>query len=136
MDPHLAASEDLSKDSYAARENDLSRIDSLLELEPNSLDLLLAKAHFLTELGRVEEAKLAYLKAVTLAPQHFGALNNFGKFLYENGYLSAARTVLRQAIEHHPGNPIGYTNLANVFFKNHELESAREYYQKAPGARF
>src|SRR5580658_201166 len=102
---------------YAAREKGLSQIDSCLALQPDSLDLLLAKAHLLTELGRVEEAKATYLKAVTLAPTHFDALTNFGKLLFDNGYMSAARTVYMQLIKYHPNNALGYTNLANVFYK-------------------
>ena len=64
----------ISSLSYADREKGLKQIESYLELQSDSLDLLLAKAHFLTELGRIEEAKSTYLKAVTLAPTHFGEL--------------------------------------------------------------
>ena len=110
---------------YAAREKGLSQIDSRLETQPDSLDLLIAKAHFLTELGRPEEAKAIYLKAVTLAPTSLDVLHNFGKLLYDNRYMSAARTIYTQAIACHPDNPISYTCLANVFYQCQELEDRK-----------
>ncbi len=116
---------------YAFREKELNQIDSRLAATPESVELLLARAHLLTELGRIEEAKSTYLKAVTIAPTHFDTLNHFGKLLFDTGFRSAAGTVYKQAIEHHPGNPISYVNLGNVYYQNRDLEAARQYYEKA-----
>ncbi len=115
---------------YVFREKELNKINSCLALEPNSIDLLLAKADLLTGLGRIEEAKSTYMEAVTMAPTHFEALNNFGKLLFYTGFTSAARTIYKQMIEHHPDSPIGYVNMATISYKDRELEKAREYYEK------
>jgi glutathione synthase/RimK-type ligase-like ATP-grasp enzyme len=116
---------------YLARERELNQIDSRVAATPDSVEILLARARLLTELGRIEEAKSTYLKAVTIAPTHFDTLNHFGKLLLDTGFRSAARTLYLQAIQHHPDNPIGYTNLGNVYYKDGDLETARQYYEKA-----
>ena len=116
---------------YALREEELRRVDSLLDAAPGSIELLQARARLLTELGKIEEAKAAYLKAVTLDPTNFAVLNDFGKLLHEIGYRSAAATLIRQAIAHHAGNPTAYTNLGNVCYADRNLEAARRCYEQA-----
>jgi tetratricopeptide (TPR) repeat protein len=116
---------------YFVREHELNDVESRLSNRPDSIELLLTRAHLLTELDRIEEAKSTYLKAVTLAPTDLNLLNDFGKLLFDSGFRSAAGTLFRQAIAHHPGDPASSTNLGNVCYLNGDLAAARECFERA-----
>ena len=92
---------------------------------------LFERARLLTELGRNEEAKLAYIKLLTRSPEHFGALNNLGALLHEMGYRTAARTAYAQAVARHPENPKGHVNFANALRETGDLMLARQHCEKA-----
>ena len=66
-----------------------------------------------------------------LAPTHFGALNNLGTLLYALGFTSAARTVYMQAVAHHPRNPKGHVNLANLLAACDETALAVQHFEAA-----
>jgi hypothetical protein len=116
------------------RESELKRMNALIDASPESPDAIEARfyrANLLMELGRIEQARTAYMELLTLDPAHFGALNNFGNLLYTTGYQSAARKAYLQAIETHPGNPMGYVNLANLQTLANETDSAIDNFEHA-----
>jgi tetratricopeptide (TPR) repeat protein len=113
------------------REMALKEIDLRLSKEPSAVELRFGRARLLTELGHTEEAKHAYLDLLALAPAHFGALNNLGALLHSTGFKTAARTCYAEAAMHHPDNPTGHVNLANVLLENEEWELTREHYETA-----
>jgi hypothetical protein len=89
------------------------------------------RAALLNALGRHDEARQAYLEVLARAPDHFGALNDFGTLLHASGFRTAARTLYARAVALHPDNPMGHVNLANLLVRDGEFALARELYEIA-----
>ncbi len=113
------------------REAALGEIEGTLAADPQAVEPRFDRARLLTELGRTDEAKQAYLDLLALAPGHFGALNNLGALLHSIGFRSAARTCYAEAVARYPDNPMSHVNLANVLVENEENDLARKYYEAA-----
>lgn len=113
------------------RKEALRDIEARLELHPESIALRFERACLLNEMGRIEEAKQAYLDVLTRCPDHVGALNNLGTLLYFTGYRTAARSAYTEAIRQHPDQPMAHVNLGNLFLEAGELAAAREHYEAA-----
>lgn len=109
----------------------LAEIDALLAREPDHVELRYLRAGLLTQAGRTDEARDAYLAVLALEPSHFGALNDLGTLLYGAGFRAAARTAYAEAIRHHPDNPISRINLANALLTDGEADAARLHYEAA-----
>jgi hypothetical protein len=115
----------------ALRETALTELDARLSREPEAIDLRFQRACLLAELGRMDEARNAYLEVLARDPVHAGALNNLGTLLYAQGYRSAARTTYARAAACHPDDPMGHVNLANVLREMGEPAAARAHYDTA-----
>ena len=113
----------------------LSRTARLREREAQrdspSIAEMFERACLLTEVGRVADARAAYLELLAHEPAHAGALNNLGTLLHETGYRTAARTAYTEAVARHPDDPMGHVNLANVLAENGHLDRAREHFETA-----
>jgi tetratricopeptide (TPR) repeat protein len=68
----------------------------------------------LRALGRADAALAAYDRALALAPDHWGAMNNRGTLLLETGDLSAARDAFRAALALRPDAASARRNLADL----------------------
>ena len=85
----------------------------------------------LTKLGRYEEARQAFEKAVSVAPAHiYRPLENLGTlYLYEADYAAAIETYERIP------EPIPYallaSNMATAYFFQGDMEKAVEYFRMA-----
>jgi glutathione synthase/RimK-type ligase-like ATP-grasp enzyme len=118
----------------------LRELDKLLsDHSTSSVDLAVERAALLGALDRRPEAQQAFVEILRKAPADFNALNEFGGLLTGMGAIDAARRVYREAIDRHPGNPIGHVNLANLLLRASEYEAARAHYETAlridPGLR-
>ena len=82
-----------------------------------------SKTHF-------EEAKRDYLELIRRRPTDFGALNDFGTLVLKAGYRDAARSLFGEAVRHHPGNPNGHVNLANLLFLTGEASRSPRFISK------
>ena len=82
-------------------------------------------------MARMRSAKKLYVDALRLDPTHFSALTELGVLAHGSGHRSAARTVHSQAVQHHPGNPLGHVMLANLLFEEGDSAGARMHYQAA-----
>jgi tetratricopeptide (TPR) repeat protein len=115
----------------AVREEALRKTNALLAEAPLDVKARFHRCCLLTELGRTDEAKSAYLELLLQEPDHFGALNNLGNLVYGQGFRSAAITLYSRAVQLHPTNPKGHVNLANVLAQNNQIEKAEEHYRAA-----
>ena len=114
-----------------AREAALRQLEAQIAEDPQAVAPRLERAGLLAELGRVREARDAYLDVLARAPSDRLALNNLGTLLYGTGYKTAARTAYAEAVARHPGDAMSHVNLANALYENGELEAAREHYETA-----
>ena len=116
---------------YTLRIEALAKVDARLSTNPDDVDALFERARLLTDLGRQEEARHAYMAVIQRAPSHFGALNNLGGNLHATGFRTAARTAYAEAVARHPNNPLGHFNLGNLLRETGDPVGARSEYETA-----
>ena len=109
----------------------LAEVERALAQDPDSVELLFARAGLFREDDRFEEAKRDYLELLRRTPTDFGALNDFGTLVLDAGYKSAARSLFGAAVQHHPDNPRGRVNLANLLLAVGEFDEARSHFEAA-----
>jgi Tfp pilus assembly protein PilF len=115
----------------AEREAALARLDARLQDDPLSVDLALDRARLLAELDRSDEARDTYLRLLARGPNHLRALNDFGTFLMQGGFRSAARTVYERALAIDPQSALAHANLGHVFFADTDYVAAQRHYEAA-----
>jgi glutathione synthase/RimK-type ligase-like ATP-grasp enzyme len=117
-----------------AQESRLRQLERLLarrRVENGDIDIEIERAALLGALNRPQDAQQAFVDILRTAPANFSALNEFGALLTNMGAIDAACRVYSEAIAHHPANPIGHVNLANLLFRANRHAEARERYQAA-----
>ncbi len=114
-----------------AQEARLRHLDDIIAAAPDAIEARVERAALLNALDRPDEARAAYLDAISRAPTHFAALNDFATLLVTTGFRAAARTLYAQAVAHHPDNPKGHVNLANLLLHDGDLAGARANYETA-----
>ena len=115
-----------------AQELRLRQLDDLLAAPPAAGVAIAAeieRAALLGALGRRQQAQLAFIDILRRAPENFSALNEFGTLLTNMGAIDAACRVYAEAILHHPRNPMGHVNLANLLLRANRHAEARAHYE-------
>jgi tetratricopeptide (TPR) repeat protein len=115
-----------------AQESRLRQLDELLARQPAAADAIgiqIERAALLGALNRQQEAQQAFIDILRKAPENFSALNEFGTLLMNMGAIDAACRVYSEAILHHPHNPMGHVNLANLLLRANKHAQAREHYE-------
>jgi len=110
---------------------ELAALDAALAQRPDHAELHYCRAARLMQTGRLDEAKQGFLAALSLAPTHFGALNDLGTLLHRTDFRTAARTAYAEAVKHHPDKAIGRINLGNALLANGEIDAARAEFEAA-----
>lgn len=80
-----------------------------------------------------EKAPDAYLRALKLNPKSADAHVNLGRLLQLQGDLKRAKQHYELALEASPDHQLAAYNLGTVFDELDEVESAADYYRRAPG---
>ncbi len=119
---------------YAARATALQAIEARLAAGEGDVELHLARANLLADLGRGEAAREAYLEVLARRPDHLAALTNLGALVHAQGYTTAARTLYAEAARLHPGDPSAQVNLANSLAKAGERVAAQSALEAALAA--
>jgi tetratricopeptide (TPR) repeat protein len=117
-----------------AQEARLRQLESLLVHRRNDSDAVdteIERAVLLGALDRRQEAQAAFIDILQRTPTHFSALNEFGTLLTSMGAIDAACRVYAEAIIHHPDNPMGHVNLANLLLRANKHDQARMHYEAA-----
>ena len=109
----------------------LHEVDSRLRGRPASIELKFERARLLDRLGRIDEARSAYVEVLQRDASHFGALNDLGMLLFRAGLRADAVTCFNAAVAKHPRNPIGRANLALVLLRGGDAEQAKRQYELA-----
>jgi protein O-GlcNAc transferase len=82
-------------------------------------------------LGKLDEARLHYEKAVTLKKDYFEAYNNLGIILQENGRVSDALPYYEKALSLNPGYAEAHNNMAVALKKLGRLDEALAHCREA-----
>jgi hypothetical protein len=116
-----------------AQESRLQQLEALLARASaeNAVETEIERAVLLGALNRRADAQHAFVDILRRAPENFSALNEFGALLTQMGAIDAACRVYSEAIAHHPENPIGHVNLANLLYRANRHVEARERYEAA-----
>jgi tetratricopeptide (TPR) repeat protein len=115
----------------AVQEAKLRDLEHQLASKGATIDVKIERAVLLSALDRRTEAQQAFVDILLQAPTHFNALNEFGTFLASMGCIDAACRVYSEAITHHPIDPMGHVNLANLLLRGDDLAGARKHYEIA-----
>jgi glutathione synthase/RimK-type ligase-like ATP-grasp enzyme len=113
------------------QEDRLGELEDRLAGGNQTIDLEIERAVLLNALERPLDAKQAFIDILRKAPENFSALNEFGTLLFGMGMIAAACRVYAEAIAHHPDNPVGHVNLANILLRANKLAEAKEHYEIA-----
>ncbi|RDU98387.1 tetratricopeptide repeat protein [Trinickia dinghuensis] len=89
----------------------------------------------LRDARKLDDAVIAYRRAVELKPDYADAHNNLGNALRETGEAAAAVTSCARALELKPGYAEAYNNLGNALKDMGELDAAILSYGKAIAAK-
>jgi glutathione synthase/RimK-type ligase-like ATP-grasp enzyme len=117
-----------------AQEARLRQLDKLLvhrRSDSDAIDAEIERAVLLGALDRRQDAQQAFIDILRRVPTHFSALNEFGTLLTSMGAIDAACRVYAEAITHHPENPMGHVNLANLLLRANKHAQARVHYEAA-----
>ena len=114
-----------------AREAALRDLETRIAPESEDVNLRFERAALLAELGRMAEARDAYIEVLRCDPAHRLALNNLGTLLYSTGYRTAARTAYAEAVARHPDDPMGHINLGNILHEIGDFPAARQHFEAA-----
>lgn len=93
----------------------LMLIDSQLKAKPNDTQLLMNRGAVLSNLGRNNDALVAFQKVAQLNPQLPAVHNNIAVILAAQGKYEEARASLERAIRTHPTYATAYENLGDLF---------------------
>jgi hypothetical protein len=117
-----------------AQESRLGQLEDMLARSRSGDDAIeteIERAALLGALDRRQDAQQAFIDILRRWPTNFSALNEFGTLLAGYGAIDAACRVYAEAILHHPDNPMGRVNLANLLLRANKHEEARLQYEAA-----
>ena len=106
----------------------IQQADALLEVRPDSPELLFVKARALAAIGNVDAAVGLYERLIAEHPGLPEPYNNLGVLYAAQGDTQRAAELLQQALEAHPVYSIVYRNLSQVY-----ADRAITAYRKAMG---
>jgi Tfp pilus assembly protein PilF len=98
---------------------------------PTNSETIFALGNLRLAEGKLEQAQSFYDAALTIDPQHRGALNNLGVMALTAGRYDAAENWLRRAQEVDPRNAKTHYLLAQVLLARRDLENARKEIDRA-----
>ena len=113
------------------QETELARLDSILAVEPQRIDVLIGKAYLLSGLGRREQALACMQRAVALAPRDPGALNTRGMVFDALGRHEEALADFEQALAIQPDHADAINNRGIYLARAGRFEDALACYERS-----
>lgn len=101
------------------------------ELMPDSPEYHKTLGNALRMLGRLDEASVAYTRALELDPAYLPAYNNLGLTQFEQGAFAQAEINLRKALELNSTDSQVVTNLGVAVFLQGRTDEAIELHRRA-----
>jgi Flp pilus assembly protein TadD len=114
------------------RQQSLGAMDDLMNLQPDSVELLLVYGAFLDLAGELDRSLVVMRRAVELAPMDANALNTLGYTLANRTQRhNEAYRLIRQSLELEPDSPAIIDSMGWVLYRLGRYEEARSYLELA-----
>jgi len=114
------------------RQQSLDVLDELLNLQPDSVELLLVYGALLDLAGELDQSLDVMRRAVELAPMDANALNTLGYTLANRTRRhKEAYRLIRQSLELEPDSPAIIDSMGWVLYRLGRYEEARSYLEQA-----
>ena len=108
----------------------LTEIDRALEIDETA-EYFNLKGLILAELGKYEDSKAAYLRAIELEPQFSELHNNLGLLYLKMKNVNEAVLSFEESVKKNVNNAMAYVNLGNALIELEKFEEALKAYNKA-----
>lgn len=113
-------------------ERALQVLDSMLESQPDNVDLLYARALTAAEADRFERARADLGRILELDPDNAAALNALGYMLADRGVeLKRAQSLIERALAQQPNDAAILDSMGWVLFRQGETREALTYLRRA-----
>lgn len=116
--------------SVSNTEGALKALGNVLKFQPEHFPVLASIAQIYQGKRAHEQAREYYARAIAVEPENVGVLFQQGLVLKALGMYEDAIICLKKALSLQPGEIEIPLQLADVFFKNQQMESAREVLKK------
>jgi Flp pilus assembly protein TadD len=110
----------------------LNVTNGILAKEPKNVPALLTQGDALSALGRLEEAKASYTKALVVDPESAMAQIELGRLALSSD-PAQAQVLFVQALRHDPSNKTALNDLGIAYDLQGDHASAQDAYRKALG---
>lgn len=112
-----------------AKEN----LQRAIELDSKNAPALNALAFLNEKLGKIDEARAYYQKAISLTPEDLGVKNNYGRFLCEQGEAQKGMALLTEATNDRLNERpwLAMTNLGRCYMQLAQYSDAQTYFEQA-----
>ena len=107
--------------------------DAILNMKSKEKDAYFMRGSILLELGKYEEAKLDFDKAIELDPYNYAQLVSIFQVLDQFGYREIGHTYLQQAIDNAPKDITNFDK-GRIYYYMDDFELARNYLEQARDA--
>lgn len=108
----------------------LNEIDKAIEIDKTS-EYLNLKGLVLAELGRYDDSKKTYLRALELEPEFSELHNNLGLLYLKMKKLDEAVLSFEESIKKNVNNALAYVNLGNALIELEKYDDAVSAYNRA-----
>ena len=102
----------------------LDAIERTIEAAPDDIGLRFGRACCLEDLGRIDDALMAYVDVLDRDATHFGGLTNLGSMLFERGRIADARPYIEAAATLYPVDPVALVNHAHLLAETGDDDGA------------
>ncbi len=123
----LAAESFTKNNLYKAR----FYIESLIKEYPAKAEYFSALGTVFKKLGKLEEAKKWYLKAIELEPEFYEAHYNLGLIYCQQGNTQSEINCYLKTIQYNPELSLAYYNLGNAYRKLKQFKDAEIFYKES-----
>jgi len=108
----------------------LNEIERALEID-NTAEYFNLKGLILAELGKYEDSKDAYLRAIELEPEFSELHNNLGLLYLKMKNVNEAALSFEESVKKNVNNAMAYVNLGKALLELEKFEEALKAYNKA-----
>lgn len=129
LQQHLLKNDPLSLNYFEPSSPSASPATALVA--PSSVQVLFERSRQLKKENKLTEAEACLREVIHLYPNHWGAYNNLGTLLQNQGNIQEAEAFYQQALQLNTNFAEAHSNLASIWQLNEQLEKAKAGFYRA-----